>query len=194
MKVPEVIEVFQRSPICDRVYLICQLLQRCISYELLFIKTVLTGSLLECKDTVTSHQSTINEPEFVLSLEKNDFSLIDNLDKVIFSLSLTHIDNKTLADKIYKLMDNRQLLLIAEELDDKETLDKLRLLYVLAVNHPALTFHQRHHLLTIYLRHLDEVHEAREMEEERKREELEQSTATFDIDRPIQPSSECNLG
>lgn len=143
----------------------CQMIQRCVPHEQVYIKTVLTGTVQESIDSLSNQEAFVNDMELLVE----EYSLIDNIDKLICSLALIHSDNRPLADKLYRLLDNRQILLTAENSDDKELLNKLRLLYVLAVYHPVFTFSQRHHLLSVYLRHLDELyHHVAEYEEHNK--------------------------
>ena len=139
------------------------MLQKCTPYELLYIRTVLTGTLQDHIESLSAQESSVNS--IVSLIRVGGAEIIENIDKLVCTLALLHVDNKTLAEQIYKILDNREILGIAETLDDKETLDKLRLLYVLAVYHPAFSFSQHHHLLSVHLRHLDELYHAIEVEE-----------------------------
>lgn len=167
MKVSEIMQIFQEMPVCDRIYLLCQMLQRCISYELYFIRSVLSGSLKDSIDTLSKSESFANKPENLLPLQ-GELTLRENLEKLCCYLALVRIDNHVVAKDVFQLLDNRQILLSAEEIDDYNILNNLRLLYVLAIYHPALTFEHRHHLLSVYLRHLDEIYDAKLAEDERK--------------------------
>lgn len=166
MKLSEALDSFEGMPVCDRLYLICQLLQKCVSYELAYIRSILLGNLSENLSSLSTPESLANKMDFITF---NRLSLEDEvLDKVICSLSLLRYDNRPVAQKIFSLLSERQILVMAEENESEETLNKLRLLYVLAVYHPALSFSQQNHLLTIFLRHLDELYELREREKEKK--------------------------
>ncbi len=154
--------VFQQMPASDRLYLLCKMLQGSLTYELNFISIALCGYLKERLAGISEVQTNANKTEYYSTFTE-DTPLVSRECLEIFSacLSLIHHDNKQVGDEVFRLLDQRNILSMAEEIEDLTLFENLRLVYVMAVYHPSLTFQQRHHLLTVFLHQLDEIYNSK---------------------------------
>ena len=162
MKVTDMMVEFQQMPASDRLYLLCKMLQGCLTYELNFISIVLRGYLKERLMGVSEIQGRANNVEYYSTFTKDTLLVTrEPLEILSACLSLVRHDNHKVGDEVFKLLDQRNILSMAEEIEDLTLFENLRLVYVMAVYHPSLTFQRRHHLLTVFLYQLDEIYNSK---------------------------------
>ena len=160
--------VFQQMPASDRLYLLCKMVQGCLTYELNFIATVLFGYLKERLTGVPNIQEDANSLSYYSTFKDSDLVLRQHLEVLSACLALIRHDNHPIGDKVFDLLDQRSILTMAEEIEDLSLFENLRLVYVMAVYHPSLCFQKRHHLLTVFLHQLDEIYNSKVAEEKAK--------------------------
>ena len=161
MKVSDIMGLFQQMPASDRLYLLCKMIQGCLTYELNYVSIVLSGYLKERLSGVPDIQADANSVPFYSSFKDTKVLPREKLEVLSACLALIRHDNCHVGDEIYKVLDQRSILTMAEELEDLSLFESLRLVYVMAVYHPSLSFQRRHHLLTIYLYQLDEIYNSK---------------------------------
>ena len=144
------------------------MLQCCITYELNFVSMVLQNTLKEKLLNVSKVEGDVNKVTYYSIFEESGVFSEEPLEKLSCALALVTDDNQPVAEAIFKLLDQRSILMAAEETEDFCLLEKLRLVYVMSAYHPSLTFSQRHHLLTVYLHQLDEMYDYKLAEIETK--------------------------
>lgn len=171
MKVSEIVQAFQCMPACERLYLLCQLLHRCITYEVKYIATVLTGQL-RCDPEVqklSKYESEANRPGFFTSLKEGEEKEAaagtmlsqEVISKLCCALALVHVENKAIGEAVSALLCRQELFNSLEETESLQLLEDIRLVYVMALYHPALSFEHRRLLLT-FLQKLDSIYEERQ--------------------------------
>ena len=105
MRVSEVVHAFQSMSACERLYLLCQLLHKCIAFEIRYLAGFL-GSLLQSDPSVVSlskHESDANKAAFFSRLEEkegmNGLLCQDGLSKMCCGLALLGGDNKAVGEE-----------------------------------------------------------------------------------------------
>ena len=161
--------LFQQMPASDRLYILCRILQDAITYELNFISMFLHGVLKERLSGVSELEGNPNTVAHYSTFDCNSLSSKKHLEKISACLSLIRYDNKQVGGVVFKLLDQRSVLTLAEETDDLSLLENLRLVYIMAVYHPSLSFQERSHLLNVFLHHLDEIYDSKIAEEETRK-------------------------
>ena len=157
MKLPEILSAFHTMPTCDRLDLICRLLRSCVPYELRFLGTVLLDAAQAQMKSFSSLEAAANQVGHYAGFKTSGVTH-QVCEKLCCALAVVHAHNNPVAEAVFGLLDNPQALQLFEETADLKVLDNLRLLYVMAVNHPALSFNQRQHLLYRYLQRMDSVY------------------------------------
>ena len=157
------VHAFQSMSACERLYLLCQLLHKCIAFEIRYLAGFL-GSLLQSDPSVVSlskHESDANKAAFFSRLEEkegmNGLLCQDGLSKMCCGLALLGGDNKAVGEVVYKMLYRESLLSLLQQTDNMELVEDVRLVYVMAVYHPSLSFEHRSNLLTI-LQQLDTIY------------------------------------
>ena len=157
MKTSDILHAFHGMPACDRLDLICRLLRSCVPYELRFLGTVVLDSSRVQLSKFAQAEASTNHVNYFSSFK--DTSLSHAIcEKLCCALAVVHADNHPVAEAIFGLLNNQQVLALFEETADLKVLEDFRLLYVMAVNHPALSFNQRQHLLYLFLQRMDSVY------------------------------------
>ena len=100
-------------PAYDRTYLLCQMLQRCISYELYFVWSVLLGTLNDSMEALSKLESFANKPKNLLMFQ-GEVTSKENLEELCCYLALVHIDDHAVAKNIFQLLDNHRILFAKE--------------------------------------------------------------------------------
>ena len=154
MKLSEILQSFHAMPACDRMDLVCRMLRYCVPYELRFLGTVILDAAQE--------QQKSFRPAEVNANRVNHYSGFNGLnhevcEKLCCALAVLHADNRPVAEAIYSLLNDPKVLTYFEEATDLKVLEDFRLLYVMAANHPALSFNQRQQLMYMYLQRMDTV-------------------------------------
>lgn len=157
MKTPDILHEFHRMPACDRLDLICRLLRSCVPYELRFLGTVILDSTRAQLNSFASTEVVANHVNHFSGFKDAGLSHAV-CEKLCCALAVVHADNHPVAETIFGLLNNQQALTLFEETTDLKVLDDFRLLYVMAVNHPALSFNQRQHLLYMFLQRMDIIY------------------------------------
>ena len=154
MKIPDILRAYHVMPACDRLDLVCRLLRSCVPYELRFLGTVIL-------DAARAQMKSF-APTEVVANQVNHFSEFKDAglthavcEKLCCALAVVHADNRPVAEVVFGLLNSPQAMKLFEETNELKVLDDLRLLYVMAVNHPALSYNQRLHLLCMFLRRMD---------------------------------------
>lgn len=157
------VHAFQSMSACERLYLLCQLLHKCIAFEIRYLAGFL-GSLLQNDPNVLSlskHETDANKAAFFSRLEEKEgmsgLLCQDGLSKMCCGLALLGEDNKAVGEVVYKMLYRESLLSLLQQTDNMELVEDVRLVYVMAVYHPSLSFEQRSNLLTI-LQQLDTIY------------------------------------
>lgn len=158
MEVSEVEKIFNQLPSSDRLYLLCKFLQGSVTYELNFLSIVLQSYLKEKLNSVSEIDENANTLTYY-STKFSDTKIASKEPLEILSacLSLIRHDNQQVGDVIYKLLDQPDILNMAEDIEDFGLFENLRLVYIMSVYHPSMSFEKRHRLLTVYLHQLDEI-------------------------------------
>ena len=78
-------------------------------------------------------------------------------EKLCCALAVVHADNHPVAETVFSLLNDKRVLNFFEETTDLKVLEDFRLLYVMAVNHPALSFNQKLHLMYSFLHRMDAI-------------------------------------
>ena len=154
-------------PACERLYLLCQLLHRCIAYEARYIAAILT-SRIQCDPEVqklSKYEPEANRPGFFTSLNENEEKGTaglsqDVISKLCCALALMHVENRAVGEAMSALLCRQELFNSLEDTESLQSLEGIRLVYVMALYHPALSFeHQR--LLLTFMQKLDNIYEER---------------------------------
>lgn len=157
MKLPDIVSAFHTMPTCDRLDLICHLLRDCVSYELRFLGTVILDATHAQMKSFAATEAAANKVNHYSGFKASGVTH-SVCEKLCCALAVVHSHNHPVAEAVFGLLDNRQALQLFEETVDLKVLNDLRLLYVMAVNHPALSFNQRQHLLYVYLQRMDSMY------------------------------------
>jgi hypothetical protein len=158
MKVPEILSAFHTMPTCDRLDLICRLLRSCVPYELRFLGTVLLDAAHAQMKSFSALEVVANQVNHYAGFKSSTHLTHQVCEKLCCALAVVHAHNNPVAEAVCGLLDNPQVLQLFDETSDVKVLNDLRLLYVMAVNHPALSFNQRQQLLYRYLQRMDSVY------------------------------------
>jgi hypothetical protein len=177
MKVPEILSAFHTMPTCDRLDLICRLLRSCVPYELRFLGTVLLDAAHAQMKSFSALEVVANQVNHYAGFKSSTHLTHQVCEKLCCALAVVHAHNNPVAEAVCGLLDNPQVLQLFDETSDVKVLNDLRLLYVMAVNHPALSFNQRQQLLYRYLQRMDSVYRGK-----RKLLNLSSSTESGEAD------------
>lgn len=166
MRVSEVIYTFQSMPACERMYLLCQLLHKCIDFEIRYLATYL-NNLLQCDSGaqgLSKYETDANKLVFFSALEKEEGENVvlsqNGISRMCCGLALVHDDNRVAGEVVYNLLSRENLVTVLEKSDSLELLEDVRLLYIMAVYHPSLSFENRKNLLMI-MQKLDTIYNER---------------------------------
>ena len=154
MKLPDILNAFHRMPACDRLDLICRLLRSCVPYELRFLGTVILDAARAQMKSFAATEVVANQVNHYSGFKDGGVTHV-LCEKLCCALAVVHANNQPVAETIFGLLNNPQALQLFEETSELKVLDDLRLLYVMAVNHPALSYNQRQHLLYMFLQRMD---------------------------------------
>lgn len=157
MKLPEILSAFHTMPTCDRLDLICRLLRSCVPYELRFLGTVLVDAAHAQMKSFTALEVVANQVNHYSGFKSGGLTH-EVCEKLCCALAVVHAHNNPVAEAVFGLLDKQQALQLFDETSDLKVLNDLRLLYVMAVNHPALSYNQRQQLLYRYLQRMDSVY------------------------------------
>lgn len=158
MKLSDILSAFHKMPTCDRLDLICRLLRDCVPYELRFLGTVVLDAAHTQMKSFSATEVVANQVNHYSGFKDSGGLTHTVCEKLCCALAVVHAHNHPVAETVFGLLDNPQVLQLFEETADMKVLDDLRLLYVMAVNHPALSFNQRQHLLYMYLQRMDSLY------------------------------------
>ena len=155
MKISEVLQAFHSMPACDRMDLFCRMLRHCVPYEMHFLGTVLLDSSKEYyKSFVSKAEVSANRVNYYSSFKDQGLTH-EVCEKLCCALAVVHADNHPVAEAVFSLLNDKRVLNYFSDSNDLRVMQDYRLLYVLAVNHPAFTFNQRQHLMYTYLHRMD---------------------------------------
>ena len=158
MKLPEILRSFHMMPTCDRLDLICRLLRGCVPYELRFLGTVILDATRAEMKSFAATETTANQVNHYAGFK--DSGLTHAVcEKLCCALAVVHAHNHPVAEAVFGLLDNPQALQLYDETTDLKVADDIRLLYVMATHHPALSYNQRQHLLYTYLQRMDALYD-----------------------------------
>ncbi len=155
MKITDILQAYHTMPACDRLDLICRMLRHCIPYEMRFLGTILLdGARSHFKSHIGKIETSANRVNYYSTMK--DVGLTHEVcEKLCCALAVLHADNRPVAEIIFKMLNDRRAISFFQESNDLRVMQDFRLLYVMAVNHPALSFNQRQHLMYTYLQPMD---------------------------------------
>lgn len=157
MRITEILQEYHSMPACDRVDLICRMLRHCVPYEMHFLGAVLLdGVKNHFKTHISKVEVNANRANYYSTIKEGALTH-EVCEKLCCALAVLHADNRPVAEIIFNMLNDSQVLLLCEESSDLSSLQDFRLLYVMAVNHPALSYIQRQHLMYKYLQRLDSI-------------------------------------
>ena len=162
MRVVDMLQMFQRMPTSDRIHLLCQMLRLCLPQELHFILTVLLGFKEENSEKWSKQESAVNQLSYLSGLQDGGILAGKNIAMLCYVTMLLRPSNREVAQEVYKILDDKDLMVSAQNCDDLKLLNQLRLLYVLAVYHPALPSCYKLQMLAT-LEQLDSLYEQKEV-------------------------------
>lgn len=152
----EVLHAFHGMSTCDRLDLVCHLLRHCLPNELHFLGTLVCDLARTEYKSLMKAEVTANRVNYFSRFQ--DHGLTHEVcEKLCCALSVVRADNHPVAEVIFSLLNDRRVLNFFEETSDLAVLEDFRLLYVMAVNHPAFSFNQKLHLTYSYLQRMDAI-------------------------------------
>ena len=156
MRLAEILQAFHTMPACDRLDLICRMLRHCVPHERRFLGTVICDLTREHYKNFIQGEANANTVNYFSGF-KDAGVTHEVCEKLCCALAVVHADNRPVAETVFNLLDDQKILKLCEETTDLKILEDFRLLYVMAVNHPALSFNQKLHLTYVYLQRLDAI-------------------------------------
>lgn len=157
MKITEILQAYHTMPACDRLDLICRMLRHCIPYEVCFLGTILLDQARnQFKSYINKVEISANRVNYYSTM-KNSGLTHEVCEKLCCALAVLHSDNRPVAEIIFNMLNTNIAMVHFEEATDLRVMQDFRLLYVMAVNHPALSFNQRQHLMYTYLQRMDSI-------------------------------------
>ncbi len=157
MKITDILQAYHSMPACDRLDLLCRMLRHCIPYEVCFLGTILLDEARShFKTYISKIEANANRVNYYSTMK--DMGLTHEVcEKLCCALAVLHSDNRPVAEIIFAMLNDARVMVHFEEANDLRVMQDFRLLYVMAVNHPALSFNQRQHLMYTYLQRMDSV-------------------------------------
>lgn len=144
-------------PACDRLDLICRMLRHCIPYEIRFLGTILLDEARsQYRAYIAKLEVNANRVNYYSSMQEAGLSH-DVCEKLCCALAVLNSNNHPVAEVIFNMLNDSRVMTHFEESNDLRVMQDFRLLYVMAVNHPALLFNQRQHLMYTYLQRMDSI-------------------------------------
>lgn len=157
MKITEILQAYHSMPACDRLDLICRMLRHCIPYEVRFLGTVLLDEARgHFRTYVGKVEASANRVNYYSTMKDSGLTH-EVCEKLCCALAVLHADNRPVAETIFSILNDARVMSHFEEASDLRVMQDFRLLYVMAVNHPALSFNQRQHLMYTYLQRMDSL-------------------------------------
>lgn len=156
MKAADILQTFHNMPASDRLDMICRMLRYCVPFELRFLGTIVCDTAREQYKSFVKAEVSANRVNYFSGFK--DTGLTHEVcEKLCCALAVVHADNHPVAETVFSLLNDLRVLNFFEDTTDVKVLEDFRLLYVMAVNHPALSFNQRQHLMYTYLHRMDSV-------------------------------------
>ena len=156
MKTADILQTFHSMPASDRLDIICRMLRHCVPFELRFLGTIVCDTAREQYKSFVKAELSANRVNYFSGFK--DTGLTHEVcEKLCCALPVVHADNHPVAETVFSLLNDLRVLSFFEDTTDMKVLEDFRLLYVMAVNHPALSFNQRQHLMYTYLHRMDSV-------------------------------------
>ena len=132
------------------------MLKHCVPHELRFLGTVLTDATREHYENFVQGELNANRVNHFSGF-KDAGVTHEVCEKLCSALAVVHADNRPVAETVFNLLDDQRVLKLCEETTDLKILEDYRLLYIMAVHHPALSFNQKLHLMYTYQQRLDAI-------------------------------------
>jgi len=127
-----------------------------VPYELRFLGTVVCDTAHEQYKNFVKADVSANRVNYFSGFK--DHGLTHEVcEKLCCALAVVHADNHPVAETVFSLLNDPRVLSFYEDTTDLTVLEDFRLLYVMAVNHPALSFNQRQHLMYTFLHRMDSM-------------------------------------
>ena len=157
MKITEILQAYHSMPACDRLDLICRMVRHCIPYEIRFLGTILLDEARsQSRADIAKLEVNANRVNYYSSMQESGLSH-DVCEKLCCALAVLNSNNHPVAEVIFNMLNDNRVMAHFEESNDLRVMQDFRLLYVMAVNHPALLFNQRQHLMYTYLQRMDSI-------------------------------------
>ena len=153
------------------------MLRSCVPYELRYLGTIVLDAAHTQMKSFASLEVVANQVNHYAGFKTSGLTHTV-CDKLCCALAVVHAHNNPVAEAMFGLLDNPQALQLFQETEDLKVLEDMRLLYVMAVNHPALSFSQRQRLLYGYLQRMDTLYS------EKNHRQLVRSLTSSEVHRP----------
>ena len=158
MKITEILQAYHSMPACDRLDLLCRMLRHCVPYEVRFLGTILLDEARShLKQHISKMEVNANRVSFYSSMVQEGGLTHEVCEKLCCAMAVLHSNNHPVAEIIFNMLNDSRVMTKFEDTSDMKVLQDFRLLYVMAVNHPALLFNQRQHLMYTFLQRMDSV-------------------------------------
>ncbi len=156
MHISDVLQAFHGMSVCDRLDLVCHVLRHCLPNELHFVGTLVCDLARSEYKALLKAETAANRVNYYFGFKDHGLTH-DICEKLCCALSVVRADNHPVAEVIFNLLNDRRVLNFFEEMSDVTVLEDFRLLYVMAVNHPAFSFSQKLHLAYSFLQRMDAI-------------------------------------
>ena len=153
----EVVRGFQGMSAATRIDLLVRLLHQCLPLEVRFLGTVLQETALQSYEAMSTMESQVNR----LNSYGDLGSIHDNPKRVCLSLALLRNENNTVATLLSRLLCAEGVVAGYCNTCSIEQFEEYRLMYVMALHHPAFCFRDKEPRLRSCLAELERALEER---------------------------------
>ena len=153
----EVVKGFQSMSAATRIDLLVRLLHQCLPLEIRFLGTVLQEAALKSYEAMAAMDSQFNR----LNSYSNLGSIHDDPKRVCLSLALLRNENNAVATLLSRLLCAEGVVAGCCDAHSIEQFEEYRLMYMMALHHPAFCFRDKEHQLRSCLGQLERALEER---------------------------------
>ena len=149
----EIVSAFHGFSAAMRMDLMCRLFHQCMPLEIRFLETVLHELGLKSYDTLIPLENKVNRLD--------DFGRLNSIQedphKVCVALALLRNENHAVATLLLRLLSADIVMAECQKIGNLEHLEEYRLMYVMAMNHPAFRFEDKLQVLSARSRELEKL-------------------------------------
>lgn len=153
----EVVKGFQGMSAATRIDLLVRLLHQCLPLEVRFLGMVLQEAALQSYEAMASLESQVNR----LASYRDLCSIHDDPKRVCLSLALLRNENNAVATLLSRLLCAEGVVAGCCNACSVEQFEEYRLMYVMALHHPAFCFQDKERRLRSCLGELERALEER---------------------------------